>query len=71
MKVEKFVEIVGADFFTGVPDSQLKALANWCLATYGEDPKHHVIAARKRRGVGGGLPFGDGENAGGLFAEQR
>ena len=32
MKVEKFVEIVGADFFTGVPDSQLKALANWCLA---------------------------------------
>ena len=47
MKVEKFVEIVGADFFTGVPDSQLKALANWCLATYGEDPKHHVIAANE------------------------
>ncbi len=47
MKVETFVEIVGADFFTGVPDSQLKALANWCLAAYGEDPKHHVIAANE------------------------
>ena len=47
MQVEKFVEITGADFFTGVPDSQLKALANWCLATYGEDPRHHVIAANE------------------------
>ena len=26
MKVEKFVDILGADFYTGVPDSQLKAL---------------------------------------------
>ena len=47
MQVEKFVEILGADFFSGVPDSQLKALANWLLATYGEDPRHHVIAANE------------------------
>ena len=47
MQVEKLIEITGADFFTGVPDSQLKALANWCLATYGEDPKYHVIAANE------------------------
>lgn len=47
MQVEKLVEILKSDFFTGVPDSQLKALANWCLATYGQNPKHHVIAANE------------------------
>ena len=47
MKVEKFIEIVGADFYTGVPDSQLKALCNYLMATYGIDPKHHVIAANE------------------------
>ena len=35
------------DFFTGVPDSQLKALCNWLMATYGIDPKHHIIAANE------------------------
>lgn len=47
MKVEKFIEIIGADFYTGVPDSQLKALCNYLMATYGIDPKHHVIAANE------------------------
>lgn len=47
MKVETFVEILGADYFTGVPDSQLKALANWALETWGLDPKHHVIGANE------------------------
>ncbi len=47
MKVESFVEILGADFFTGVPDSQLKALCNYLMHTYGIDPKHHVIAANE------------------------
>lgn len=47
MKVEKLVEIIGADFYTGVPDSQLKALCNYLMATYGIDPKHHVIAANE------------------------
>ena len=47
MKVEKFVEIVGSDFYTGVPDSQLKALCNYLMDTYGIDPKHHIIAANE------------------------
>ena len=47
MKVEKLVEIIGADFYSGVPDSQLKALCNYLMATYGIDPKHHVIAANE------------------------
>lgn len=47
MKVEKLVEIIGADFYTGVPDSQLKALCNYLMNTYGIDPKHHIIAANE------------------------
>src|SRR5574344_561515 len=45
MKVDKLLEIIGSDFYTGVPDSQLKALINHLMGTYGIDPKHHVIAA--------------------------
>ncbi len=47
MKVQKLVEIIGADFYTGVPDSQLKALCNYLMNTYGIDPKHHIIAANE------------------------
>lgn len=47
MKVERLMEIIGADFYTGVPDSQLKALCNCLMSTYGIDPKHHVIAANE------------------------
>lgn len=47
MKVEKLVEIIGADFYTGVPDSQLKALCNYLMDRYGIDSKHHVIAANE------------------------
>ena len=47
MKVKTFVEILGADFYTGVPDSQLKALCNYLMAKYGIDPKHHIIAANE------------------------
>lgn len=47
MKVQSLVEIIGADFYTGVPDSQLKALCNYLIDTYGIDPKHHVIAANE------------------------
>ena len=35
------------DFFTGVPDSQLKALCEYLLDRYGLDPRHHVIAANE------------------------
>lgn len=47
MKVERLVEIIGSDFYTGVPDSQLKALCNYLMATYGIDPHHHIIAANE------------------------
>ncbi len=47
MKVQKFAEIIGSDFFTGVPDSQLKALCDYLMDRYGIDPRHHVIAANE------------------------
>lgn len=47
MKAQKLVEIIGSDFYTGVPDSQLKSLCNFLMAEYGIDPKHHVIAANE------------------------
>ncbi len=47
MKVADFAEMLGADFYTGVPDSQLKALCNYLIDKYGTDPKHHIIAANE------------------------
>ncbi|MCR4787583.1 MAG: phosphonopyruvate decarboxylase [Lachnospiraceae bacterium] len=47
MDVKQFTEILGADFYSGVPDSQLKALCNYLMDKYGTDPKHHVIAANE------------------------
>lgn len=47
MKVEKLAEIIGADFYVGIPDSQLKALCNYLMFTYGIDSKHHIIAANE------------------------
>lgn len=47
MRVEKFVEILGSEFYTGVPDSQLKALCNYLINTYGTDGRHHIIAANE------------------------
>jgi phosphonopyruvate decarboxylase len=47
MKVEDFVNALDCDFYTGVPDSQLKALCNYLMNTYGIDEKHHIIAANE------------------------
>lgn len=47
MNVENFVKIINADFYTGVPDSQLKALCNFLIKNYGGDYLHHVIAANE------------------------
>lgn len=47
MKVERLMEMIGADFYTGVPDSQLKALCNCLMSKYGIDPNHHIIAANE------------------------
>ena len=45
MQAERLLEIIGADFYTGVPDSQLKALCDCLYSKYGTDPKKHIIAA--------------------------
>lgn len=47
MQVQTLLKIIGADFYTGVPDSQLKALCGYLIRTYGTDPKHHIIAANE------------------------
>lgn len=47
MRVEDFANTIGSEFYTGVPDSQLKSLCNYLIDVYGIDPKHHVIAANE------------------------
>lgn len=47
MKVEKLVEIIGSDFYAGVPDSQLKALCDYLMDRYGINQEHHIIAANE------------------------
>ena len=47
MDVKTFTDILGCDFYTGVPDSQLRALCDCLIQTYGTDPKHHIIAANE------------------------
>ena len=47
MDVKEFMNILGCDFFTGVPDSQLRALCDYLIQTYGTDPAHHIIAANE------------------------
>lgn len=47
MDVSKFVEMLDSDFYTGVPDSQLKELCNYLIDEYGIDGKHHIIAANE------------------------
>ena len=47
MNVERFLGILGVDFYAGVPDSQLKALCDCLIARYGVDGVHHVIAANE------------------------
>lgn len=47
MKVETFTEILGAEFYTGVPDSQLRPLCDYLMNAFGTDPRRHVIAANE------------------------
>lgn len=51
MKVTSLIEIIGADFYSGVPDSQLRALCDFLIEKYGTDPKHHIIAANEGNAV--------------------
>ncbi|WP_165171920.1 phosphonopyruvate decarboxylase [Adlercreutzia sp. ZJ242] len=52
MEAKILVDALGADFYAGVPDSQLKALCAHLMARYGTDPAHHVIAANEGGCVG-------------------
>lgn len=47
MKAEKLIEIIHSDFYTGVPDSQLRSLCDCLMHRYGIDSKHHIIAANE------------------------
>ncbi len=47
MNIKELLDTIGAEFYTGVPDSQLKALCDCLMDTYGIDPKHHIIAANE------------------------
>lgn len=52
MDAQVLMELLGSDFYAGVPDSQLKALCNALMHTYGIDPRHHLIAANEGNAVG-------------------
>ena len=47
MNVELLIKTIGADFYTGVPDSQLKALCDYLMNTFGIDSRRHIIAANE------------------------
>ncbi|NFQ00890.1 phosphonopyruvate decarboxylase [Clostridium sporogenes] len=53
MNVIKFIQAIkdmNADFYTGIPDSQLKSLCNYLINTY-KISKDHVIAANEGNAV--------------------
>ena len=47
MQAETLAQILDTEFYVGVPDSQLKALCNYLMHTYGVNPSHHLIAANE------------------------
>ena len=50
MKAVDLIRATGCDFFSGVPDSQLKALCDYLTDTYGISEKH-IIAANEGNAV--------------------
>lgn len=47
MNVEHFLDILGAEFYAGVPDSQLRPLCDCLMDRHGLDPRRHIIAANE------------------------
>lgn len=47
IRAENFCNILGADFFVGVPDSLLKPFCNYLMHRYGVDAQHHIIGANE------------------------
>ena len=52
MHVETLFKIINSDFYTGVPDSKLKALSTFLMGKYNLDKNHHIIAANEGNAVG-------------------
>lgn len=50
MQVKAMLDILGASFYTGVPDSLLKPLCNYLMKKYGVS-KQHIIAANEGNAV--------------------
>lgn len=46
MKIETLIDFIGSDFYTGVPDSQLKPLCNYLMNICGIS-RRHIIAANE------------------------
>lgn len=51
MKVQELIQELGCDFYTGVPDSQLKELCNFLMEEKGISAQH-IIAANEGNAVG-------------------
>lgn len=47
MRAETLLKVIDSEFYTGVPDSQLKALCDCLMDTYGIDSQHHIITANE------------------------
>lgn len=46
MQIKKFLDIIGVEFYTGIPDSKLKPLCNYLIHEYGISD-HHIICANE------------------------
>ncbi len=51
MNIHEFLDLLDSDFYVGVPDSQLKALCNYLNNRFGQDVRHHIIAANEGNAV--------------------
>ena len=47
MLAERFIDIIGADFYTGVPDSALRGLCDCLYDRFGTDGAAHIIGANE------------------------
>ena len=51
MRIEEFIELLDVDFWTGVPDSQLKVLCDYLVEKYDTNSQRHIIAANEGNAV--------------------
>lgn len=51
MRADIFIDLLGAEFWAGVPDSQLRALCDCLMEKYETDADHHVIAANEGNAI--------------------